>query len=75
MDIDKEYTGIDKEAMCICGVFAALRAGLGASFAAQVASRIGCDSLLALVSSVADFAQTRSSAGVVARASSQSASS
>jgi hypothetical protein len=66
--MDKEYTDINKEAICICGIFAALRAGLGANFASQVASRIGCDSLLMVVSSVTEFAQTRSSAGGVVRA-------
>lgn len=73
--MDKEYTGIDKEAMCICGDFAGFSADLGASFAAKVASEIGCDELLVVVWSDAEFAQPRSSVVGVASAAPWSAAS
>ena len=60
--IDKEYTGIDKISMCICGQCASL--------AAQAIRTIGCDLLLRLVSSVWFVAQNRSQTGVIVRASS-----
>lgn len=73
--MDKEYTGMDKDAMCICGVVAAFTAALSANFAAKEASESGCDWLSAIVSSDADFARSRSSADVVASATSRSATS
>ena len=65
--IDKEYTGIDKVTMYICGQCA--------SFAAQAVRTIGCDWLAVGVSSLSFVTQNRSSTGVIARASGWSASS
>jgi len=47
--------------MCICGVFAVLMSGLGASFAAQAARAIGCDVEAVVVLGFADVDKTRSS--------------
>lgn len=65
---DKEYTHMDKEAMCVYGVFVVLMSGLGASLATAAERAIGCDELLAVVSSLADFVQNRSQICTVARA-------
>ena len=73
--IDKEYTGIDKISMCICGDFAVFMSGLGASFATQSVRTIGCEELAVGVSSLSFVTQNRSSTGVIARASGWSASS
>lgn len=64
--IDKEYTDIDKEAMCICGIFAVLMSGLGASLAAQSARAIGCDAKVVAVLGFTDVTQNRSSTRVFA---------
>jgi hypothetical protein len=65
--MDKEYTGIDKISMWICGQCA--------SFATQAVRTIGCDWLAMRVSSFPDVRQKRSSTGAIACASSWSWSS
>lgn len=73
--IDKEYTDIDKEAMCICGIFAVLMSGLGASLVAQVVWLIGCDAEAVAVLGFTDVDKDRSSTRAIACASGWSESS
>lgn len=53
IDKDKEYTNIDKEAKCICGIFYELMPRLGANAVARSVQLIGCNVLAVTVSSVA----------------------
>ena len=62
VDMDKEYTKINKISMCICHH--------SASLATQAVRTIGCNGLLAVVLSVADLVQNRSQICTVASASS-----
>ena len=59
--IDKEYTGIDKISMCICGQCTSL--------VAQAVRTTGCDWLAVGASSFPDVRQKRSSTGAITRAS------
>jgi len=56
--------------MCICGVFAVLMSGLGASCAAQAARAIGCDVQAVVVLDFADVDKNRSPTCVIVCASS-----
>ena len=60
--IDKEYAGIDKISMCICGQCA--------SFATQAVRTIGCDWVAVRVSSFPDVVQKRSQTCIIVCASS-----
>jgi len=54
--------------MCICGVFAVLMSGLGASLAAQSAGAIGCDVRAVAVLGFVDVDKSRSSTCSIGRA-------